>query len=263
MSVIDIPRHDLIASPQGPPPLGWLEVQSSSDPNSLLWDTITRVESGVFMDCGYVATHEELQREYEDYLDSSTMIGLLNDGDVAGGGRYIAYGPAGFKTINDIIKGRIEADKNGLDMLANVDYPHAAEIGTTILEKQYRSRAGGALVGLVYGAFYQRAVNTDVTALLATLDYGYAKGFLRRFKEFATQLGPPVEYMGSLSVPVHMDVTKMDMEMFVPSKSQEELREERKRARLLRVAERHVAEIYERREDAETQRLEDLEQGIL
>jgi hypothetical protein len=216
MTTIHAPEL-LQPAPESRPELGLLEVAVAGDPDSLLWDALTRVESDVFIESEYVKTHEELQAEYAPYLAQSAMIGLLNEGDVVGANRSISYDPAvGFKTLNDIKAGRLKLYPEGKEIYDALDLTRTVEAGTIGLAKPYRSRAGLACAGLIYGAMYVRATQAGMDHMIASFDAGYFKGFVKRNGDFTTAVGPAVDYMGSPTIPAYIDLRKASLERFLP-----------------------------------------------
>lgn len=192
-----------------------LEVFSTSDPASTLWDETTQVEAGVFIEKGYVRSRAELAHEYLPYLASSMMLSLRYGEEVIGASRYIDYDPKiGLKTLNDVRLGRLLLDDAGVKIVAGLDLSLTAEIGTVALKPEYRAPAGHKYAGMLYGAMYQRAIKSGTKYVIASFDEKYFGGFFRKFGAFTTPLGPAVDYMGSRTLPACMDIGKVSAEMF-------------------------------------------------
>ena len=198
---------------------GRLEIVTSNDPASAIWQEAAAIEAQVFDECGY-DTPEELTAEYAPYVDTSEMIGLLRkngDGVVMVGASRVAdpHPKEGLKTIRDLEAGRLKLDALGHAALKGVDLKHGTmSIDTISLDKQFRHGASAGYVGLLYAAQYIRAINKGYKHIVASFDSGYWGGFQRRFGHFAVSLGPAVEYQGSPSVPVLIDLDKASLNDF-------------------------------------------------
>jgi len=213
-----------------PPNLaGRLQIVTSTDPSSAVWQEAAAIEAQVFNECGY-DTPEQLTAEYAPYVETSEMIGLLRKTDrddpgvMIGASRVADPHPKeGLKTIHDIEIGRLKLDELGRSALKGVDLEHGTmSIDTISLDEKFRYGASAGYVGLLYAAQYVRAVNKGYKNIVATFDSGYWGGFQKRFSHFVVPLGPAVQYQGSPSVPALIDVTKASLNDFRPRRERKE-----------------------------------------
>lgn len=194
-----------------------LRVYTTTDPVSPEWAAVAEVESQIFIDSGYVKSAQEIAEHYAPFESVSEMIGLehLPKAHVLGGSRVADPHPElGHKTVQDIDKGELKVHAAGAKALSKVDHSRMMSVDTISLERRYRGAASAGYVGLLYSAQYIRAVNNGHTHIIASMDANYWGGFHRRFEHFAEDLGPAVMYMGSLTVPILMDVAKISLEDF-------------------------------------------------
>jgi hypothetical protein len=163
------------------------------------------------MDSDYVESPDELAEEYEPYLPNTMMIAASRDGQVVGSVRVIKYSPeTGFKTLKDAEEGKLTIDENGRELLAAIELRQAIEIGTISIKPEWR-KMPGANMGLnleLYGAILGVGQQLGAPYVIASFDERYFRRFQRFFGENVRQLGPAVDYMGSPTLPVIMDMAK-------------------------------------------------------
>lgn len=215
MTVLDMPR-DSQGAAASYAHKEHIDVVICNDPTLPIWAAAADVEAQVFIEKGYVRTKHELTEEYAPYLGQSAMIALLRNGEeVPGATRVIRYHKdRGFKTLNDAKAGRLVLSAEGQQIIDGLDMHRTLEAGTASLLSDFRASHGKKYAGILYGALYDHAVGQGVDNIIAAFDAEYFKGFSRRFGILTTPLGPPTDYMGSLTVPAYMNVTKASPEMF-------------------------------------------------
>lgn len=184
----------------------------TDDKLSAMWQDTAEVEAEVFIECGYVENEAELAEDYLPYVAKSTMLAAKVGGVVVGGVRFIDYDPKiGFKTLNDAAKGELAITKAGHERLAEIDPLDMMEVGTIAISKAFRASDDNdfRLRNHLYGGIYQMGREHDTPYVLASFDADYYNRFIAMFGESVTQLGPAVNYMGSLTIPSVMDTREL------------------------------------------------------
>jgi hypothetical protein len=179
-----------------------------TNPLDKRWMDGVLVEADVFIEKGYVASPDELALEYEKYLPMTEFAAVYRDGVIAGSTRLIYYdAEIGFKTLSDIVEGRLVVDEAGGQAIAELDLAHTVEVGTLAVEKDLRSRPedGGRVSIDLYGAIFGESWHHKAPNVLASFDEEYFYNFQAIFGPAVKQLGPAVDYMGSMTVPALMD----------------------------------------------------------
>jgi hypothetical protein len=198
-------------------------IEEIADQNHPYWEEAADVEAQVFIDCGYADSKEKLERKYAPYVARMTMLPLLLGEEVVGAARMADHtpeeGPYGFITLNDTEEDRPDGDRlelseSGLQIVQGLDLPNTQEVVTISLKEEYRGAHGFKLVGYLYQAIHQRAVERGYNSTIASFDRGYFGGFRLRFRPAVVPLGPAVEYMGSPTVPAHIDIPQIDTAKF-------------------------------------------------
>jgi hypothetical protein len=181
----------------------------TKDSQSPVWKAGIEVEAETFIESDYVKSAAELQEEYRLYLPETSVLAASRDGKVVGGGRVISYNPEiGFKTFHDIDDDRLELSDKGKEILRNIDPRHMMEIGTLGIKKEWR-KMPGVRTGInleMYGAIWGISTKNNTPYILASFDGKYFERFSRYFGDSVKPLGPAIEYMGSLTVPVIMNL---------------------------------------------------------
>lgn len=176
----------------------------SLDPTSADWQQASEIEAQVFIDCNYVVSQEELAAEYEKYSPVTEFM-VAKKGTVAGGSiRVIHYDPSlGFKTLDDIEKGRLQADEEGHKILETLDLSRTLEIGTLAVDKEFRGTTEDdtRLSVALYGAVYGDALRHGCDNVLASYDLKYFRALKIFFGPAIKALGPAIDYMGSPTIP--------------------------------------------------------------
>lgn len=174
-----------------------------------LWAQATGIEAEVFIEKEYVASAIELEKEYEPYLPSSEFI-LARLGNMAiGSVRCITGDSTGFKTVDDIEKGRLELSKEGSLLISEIPMDRMLEIGTLAVASEWRSQDHGRAAVQLYGAILGYMNARDLTHVLASFDEDYFNNFKIIFGGTVDAIGPAVDYMGSPTVPAIMNVYDM------------------------------------------------------
>lgn len=184
----------------------------TSNPNSLEWRQGAEIEAEVFIESGYVDSAEELAEEYEKYAPQTQFIVTNHEGEAGGSVRLIYYDPdVGFKTIDDIEKGKLNLSEAGREHLAQIDLNDAVEVGTIAVKKELRSDPGNntRLSVSLYGVLSEVSEGAGRPTILASFDYRYYRGFKAIFGSAVTLLGEPKDYMGSKTVPVSIAVPQL------------------------------------------------------
>lgn len=187
-------------------------IAMTNDPNSPLWREAADVEAEVFIGAGYVDDAATLAKEYEMYLPATTMVGVSRGDEIVGAIRFIHYDDnIGFKTINDVDKGLLKLDEDSLDMLGKIYENTVTEVATISTKKERRGLAGEGiqLMAEMYGAILAVADMHNAPYVLASFDQVYFRRFSRFFGEAVIPIGPAVDYMGSPTIPVIMDVHRV------------------------------------------------------
>lgn len=183
-------------------------ITDNTDP---MWAEAINVEAQVFIGSDYVENAGQLEAEYEPYMPNTMMIAASRGGEVVGSVRVIRYSPdVGFKTLKDAEEGKLLIDEAGQQLLDGIELGQAIEIGTISIKPEWR-KMPGANLGLnleLYGAIFGVGQQLDAPYVIASFDERYFNRFQRFFGENVRQLGPAIDYMGSPTLPVIMDMAK-------------------------------------------------------
>lgn len=194
-----------------------LELFVTANPESQEWDAAAELEAEVFKEKGYVNSREELTEEHAPYLDTTVMMGLRfrRNGAMIGASRLADPHPVnGLKVLSDLNSGRLQLSDAGAKALRGISLAKTMDIDTLSVHENWRGARGIGFVAILYAAQYLRAHNNGQPHILASFDAGYYRGFSRKYDGLCTQLGPAVDYMGSLTVPALIDVDKASPELF-------------------------------------------------
>lgn len=125
-------------------------------------------EADVFLET-YGNTAEEFDLEYGPY-DSATgyMTVLQDDGLAVGAVRFIAPGPAGLKTLNDVSRPPWEIDGVRSARAAGVDISRTWDIATIAVRKGYGR--GGLCAAALYHGIIAAAYANDIDFIVMIMD---------------------------------------------------------------------------------------------
>lgn len=184
-----------------------LQIDVLTSPSDPLWRAGTDLEADVFKKVGYIDSKQELASEYEQYLPKTEIAVIKNGNDVVGSSRFIYFDPKiGFKTLNDFHSGRLILNDSGRKALADINLSETFEVGTLASTKEFRGKPEDEtrVAVALYGTIWGESVYHKCQHLLASFDEDYLENFRMIFGPGVKDLGPPVKYMGSLTVPVLM-----------------------------------------------------------
>jgi len=185
-----------------------VSIAIETDPESHGWREGSRLEAGVFQEKGYIEDERELEIEYEKYMPRTEFVSVEVNGRIQGSARFIYFSDLiGFKTLDDIISGRLKVTKEGHELLTGIDLSRTFEVGTLAAAPQARSipEDEGRVAVALYGAIYGETQRHDCEHILASFDEEYFLKFKGIFGAGAKELGPSTDYMGSPTVPVVME----------------------------------------------------------
>jgi hypothetical protein len=127
-----------------------------------------RCEADVFL-AAYGNTTEEFDLEYGPYTDQTGFMAVLqDDGEAVASLRFIANGPAGLKTLNDVGNPPWQVDGLRSARAAGVDPDRTWDIAT-IAVRQGAGR-GGLCAGALYHGIVRGAFANDVDYIVMVLD---------------------------------------------------------------------------------------------
>ncbi|MCL3817771.1 hypothetical protein [Aeromicrobium wangtongii] len=125
-------------------------------------------ESDVFLEA-YGNTSEEFDVEYGPYTDSTGfMVVMQDDGVAAAALRFIAPGPKGLKTLNDVSRPPWEVDGLRSARAAGVDPARTWDISTIAVRKG--AGRGGLCAGALYHGIVRAAYANDIDFIVMILD---------------------------------------------------------------------------------------------
>jgi hypothetical protein len=157
-----------------------------------------RCEADVFLDT-YGNTAEELEAEYGPYEQSTGFMTVLReDGEAVATARFIAPGPAGLKTLNDVGRPPWQVDGLRSARAAGVD-PHRTWDVATIAVRPGAGR-GGLCASALYHGIVTAAFANDIEYIVMIMD-SHARQLLTGLG-MQTQALPGTrtgEYLGSPS----------------------------------------------------------------
>lgn len=183
-----------------------------TNPVSIGWYEAADVEAEIFIENEYVTSATELALEYEKYIAHTEFVSVSRNGSVEGSTRLIFYGEeSGFKTLSDLANGRLELFYKEKEFIAGLPLAKTFEVGTLAVTKTMRGKPGdeGRLAVQLYGAIYAESVRHDTPYALASFDEEYLNRFKDLFGPGVRALGPAIDYMGSPTVPVIMDLPRL------------------------------------------------------
>jgi hypothetical protein len=166
------------------------------DPVGEELDAALQCESDVFWQT-YGNTPEQFEVEYGPYAaDTGFMAVLEEDGTAAAAVRFIANGPAGLKTINDLSRPPWEVDGLRSAKAAGVDVDRTWDIATIAVRRG--SGRGGLCAAALYNGIVRAAFANDIDFVVMIMD-AYARRLLTGLG-LQTQVLPGTrtgEYLGS------------------------------------------------------------------
>ena len=155
-------------------------------------------EASVFLET-YGNTQTEIDREYGPYLDHTGFMTVLDEDDQAvATARFIAPGPAGLKTLNDVSRPPWGVDGERSARAAGVDPSRTWDIATVAVRPG--SGRGGLCAAALYHGIVTAAFANDIDFVVMIMD-SYARRLLTGLG-LQTQVLPATntgEYLGSAS----------------------------------------------------------------
>jgi hypothetical protein len=131
-------------------------------------DAARRCEAEIFYDW-FGNTAEQLDEEYGAYEESTVFNAVVDeDGEVHGVVRSIVPGPAGLKTLDDLIGDPWRVDPDAAVAAAGFDAGAAWDLTTLGVRRGTRHKGVMALEALLYGTLMGARVNgyTTITTLI-------------------------------------------------------------------------------------------------
>ncbi|MET0928706.1 MAG: hypothetical protein ABWX74_04280 [Aeromicrobium sp.] len=156
-----------------------------------------RCEAQVFFDA-YGNTPEEFEVEYGPYESSTGFMTVLEDGEAVATARFIAPGPAGLKTLNDVSRPPWEVDGVRSARSAGVDPARTWDIATIAVRRG--SGRGGLCASALYHGLIRGAAANGIDYVVMIMD--------SRARQLLTSLGMQTQllpgtktgaYLGSAS----------------------------------------------------------------
>lgn len=188
------------------------QLKRSRDPQSQIWRDAIPVEYEVFKQSGYVEDSDEIEHTYAPYETESTMYSLYKEEIAVGEIRIIDYDPiVGFKTLDDIENGILEVDENGRGLLDELDLTKTFEVGTIGLDENFRTTPEEEFhpIMQLYGMIYTYGHDNNLPNIIASFDEKYLGRFAGMYGSALTYLGPAKKMMGSPTIPVLIDLNRM------------------------------------------------------
>ncbi len=166
-------------------------------------------ESHVFLQC-YGNTTEEFDREYSPYAEATGFMTVLEEGGQAlATTRFIAPGPAGLKTLNDVARDPWNVDGVRSARAAGIDPERTWDVATIAVRRD-ASRGGLCAAALYHGIVAAAAAN-DIDSIVMIMDARARR--LLSASGLQTQVLPGTregEYLGSArSTPLWADLDRM------------------------------------------------------
>lgn len=157
-----------------------------------------RCESQVFLEA-YGNTPEEFDVEYGPYVESTGFMTVLqDDGEAVATARFIAPGPAGLKTLNDVSRPPWQVDGLRSARAAGVDPTRTWDVATIAVRKG--AGRGGLCAAALYHGIVTAAFANDIEYIVMIMD-SHARRLLTGL-DMQTQALPGTktgEYLGSPS----------------------------------------------------------------
>jgi len=168
-----------------------------------------RCEADVFFE-SYGNTPEEFAVEYGPYEDSTGFMTVLqDDGEAVATARFIAPGPAGLKTLNDVGRPPWQVDGLRSARAAAVDPERTWDVAT-IAVRRGKGR-GGLCASALYHGIVTAAIANDIEFIVMIMD-SHARQLLTGL-DMQTQALPGTktgEYLGSTSsTPLWANLNRM------------------------------------------------------
>ncbi|MET1037201.1 MAG: hypothetical protein ABW075_02950 [Aeromicrobium sp.] len=127
-----------------------------------------RCEADVFLDT-YGNTVEQFELEYGPYEDSTGFMTVLeDDGEAVGTVRFIAPGPAGLKTLNDVSRPPWQVDGLRSARAAGVDPARTWDIATIAVRRG--AGRGGLCASALYHGIITAALANDIDFIVMIMD---------------------------------------------------------------------------------------------
>jgi hypothetical protein len=125
-------------------------------------------EADVFLDA-YGNTSEEFDLEYGPYEDATGFMTVLeDDGEAVGMVRFIAPGPAGLKTLNDVGREPWKVDGVRSAKAAGVDPARTWDIATIAVRRG--AGRGGLCASALYHGIITAAAANDIDFIVMIMD---------------------------------------------------------------------------------------------
>jgi hypothetical protein len=146
-----------------PPPLRFV-----FDPVGEELAAAKKCEADVFLEA-YGNTTEEFDQEYGPYADSTGFMAVLqDDGEAVAALRFIAPGPAGLKTLNDVSRPPWHVDGLRSARAAGVDPARTWDIATIAVRRG--AGRGGLCAGALYHGIVRGAYANEIDFIVMILD---------------------------------------------------------------------------------------------
>ncbi|MBM9460227.1 hypothetical protein JK386_09950 [Nocardioides sp. zg-536] len=140
------------------------------DPQGEELEAALRCEADVFWET-YGNTPEQFEVEYGPYAaDTGFMVVLEDNGEAAAMTRFIAPGPAGLKTLNDLSRPPWEVDGLRSARAAGVDVGRTWDIATIAVRRG--SGRGGLCAAALYNGIVRAAFANDIDYIVMIMDAG-------------------------------------------------------------------------------------------
>lgn len=188
----------------------------TTDPTDPSWEAACQLEARAFIARNFAADTDSHALEYEKHLRLSHY---LVDENFRGAVRVMLPSAVGFKTINDVHRGRLAVDPAGWELLATLHHEAFVVECNIAVEQMHRSRPfdpQGVTNRLVNAALMytiqlaaQRNIPADRVYILAGFDEQAFHLFARLYGPAVHRLGPAVDYMGSPTIPTVLFVQEM------------------------------------------------------
>jgi hypothetical protein len=127
-----------------------------------------RCEAEVFLE-SYGNTAEEFELEYGPYEASTGFLAVLGeDGEAVAAARFIADGPAGLKTLNDVGRPPWEVDGLRSARSAGVDPARTWDLATVAVRRG--SGNGGLCASALYHGIFRASHANDIEFFVMIMD---------------------------------------------------------------------------------------------
>lgn len=202
---IDHPSPEITHERERPKEYSSIAIVYPDDPG---WKDAEDLEAQTFIQRGYVDSVAGLQIEYAEYKSQTCMLVARSPetGEVCACARVTEYDPkVGFKTVDDALRpdSPLTITEEGWRRLEVIERSNIFEVGTMSAQRNAGAEVYGGVMG--YGIDRQKPRRY----VIANLDEAVLqKRILPLFEDSVIVLGPAVEYMGSPTVPMIIDLQR-------------------------------------------------------